>query len=282
MSTVKVGNETLEQYVEDHSTELTQENVFNALTQNGTKQGIIMDSNGNLYINASYIQGTSITGVDIFSKWESSMYSDTCRASLTDGAARFSTQQGEGGYVVGKNAALQVGDPVVACLWAYSGNYLFLEAGNSVVSQTARATTIGDSGKSLYISGNGRFGISSSSRRFKHDICPIGSELDPHKILDIEVVQFKFNAENSEPSSERYLKNVPGFIAEDVDKHYPIAADHSTDTKGNIQVDDWNERYIIPPMLGLIQEQHKEIQDLKAEVSELKLQMQEILTKIGE
>ena len=32
----------------------------------------------------------------------------------------------------------------------------------------------------------------------------------------------------------------------------------------------WNERYIIPPMLKLIQEQHEDIENLKEEIQKLK------------
>ncbi len=53
-ATAKVGNQTLAQYIDDN-VNLTQSEVFNALTNNGALQGLYM-SNGNLYINASYIK----------------------------------------------------------------------------------------------------------------------------------------------------------------------------------------------------------------------------------
>lgn len=59
-----IGDTTLSSYVSSSassaaSSSLTQQNVFNALTNNGALQGIYM-SNGELYINASYIQSGQI------------------------------------------------------------------------------------------------------------------------------------------------------------------------------------------------------------------------------
>jgi len=51
---------------------------------------------------------------------------------------------------------------------------------------------------------------------------------------------------------------VPGFIAEEVDAIYPIAVDYEVD--GPVT---WNERFIIPAMLSLIQDLYKEINTLK-------------------
>ena len=44
-----------------------------------------------------------------------------------------------------------------------------------------------------------------------------------------------------------------GLLAEDVKQHYPIAANYNEDG----DVEDWSERYLIPPMLKLIQMQHE-------------------------
>lgn len=45
---------------------LTQEEVFNRLTNNGQAQGIYMDANGNIYFNASYIQSGTISANYIY------------------------------------------------------------------------------------------------------------------------------------------------------------------------------------------------------------------------
>ena len=103
-----------------------------------------------------------------------------------------------------------------------------------------------------------------SSRRFKHDIKLIeNAELNPELLYDIPVVQFKYNKDHLPSSDQRYGIDLPGFIAEDVADIYPVAADLDDDNKN---VETWNEQYLIPPMLALIQKQHKEIEELKKEV----------------
>lgn len=52
----EIGGQTIDEIVDDS---LTQQNVFNALTNNGQTQGIYL-SNGKVYINASYIQAGEI------------------------------------------------------------------------------------------------------------------------------------------------------------------------------------------------------------------------------
>ena len=54
-------------------------------------------------------------------------------------------------------------------------------------------------------------------------------------------------------------------LANDVKQHYPIAADYNEDG----YVDYWSVRYVIPPMLKLIQNQHKNIEQLKQQVNSL-------------
>lgn len=109
---------------------------------------------------------------------------------------------------------------------------------------------------------------SSSSKRYKHDIqkIPQKSMNDIHKLYDLPIVQFIYNEDYLNQNDERYQKFIPGFIAEDVDKYYPIACDHNNES----EPEDWNFRYVLPPMLALIQEQHKEIEELKLIVNDLK------------
>ena len=106
---------------------------------------------------------------------------------------------------------------------------------------------------------------SGSSRKFKHDIKPIeNAELDPEHLYDIEVVQFKYNDDYLEENDQRYGIDCIGFIAEQVNEVYPIAADRETGEPRN-----WEMRYIIPPMLALIQQQKKKIDDLESRINEL-------------
>lgn len=100
-----------------------------------------------------------------------------------------------------------------------------------------------------------------SSRRFKTDIEPLKDEyLDPHRLYDVGVVQFKYKPSFYGLPDGTPMDTVIGFIAEDIEEKYPCATEYDEDS-GN--VNNWLERYMIPPMLALIQEQHKDIEQLK-------------------
>ena len=106
----------------------------------------------------------------------------------------------------------------------------------------------------------------SSSERYKHDIIDLtNDDLLPEKLYDLKVRQFKYNYAYLDENDVRSNEDVPGFIAEELFELYPIAVD--LDDYG--RPDDWNDRYIIPPMLALIQQQKKEIDTLTEKVSEL-------------
>ena len=107
---------------------------------------------------------------------------------------------------------------------------------------------------------------SSSSRRYKTDISELKSEgLNPHGLYKVPVVEYVYKEDYLSPEDLNYGKKVIGLIAEDVEKYYPIGASYNED--GTIE--NWNERFVIPGMLKLIQEQHEQITELQAQVSDL-------------
>lgn len=100
-----------------------------------------------------------------------------------------------------------------------------------------------------------KYKASTSSKYIKHDIKELQDEsINAERLYDVDVVQFKYNEGELPNGDQRYLKDLPGFIIENMAEVYPIAVDKQTeDSKGW----SWNDHYIIPPMLKLIQEQHK-------------------------
>ena len=86
---------------------------------------------------------------------------------------------------------------------------------------------------------------------------------EAEKILEIPVVWFEYKDGYLAEDDLRNGKPVPGFYAEDVYEHFPDAADLNADGT----VEDWNYRTLIPPMLRLIQEQKREIDDLKIKLA---------------
>lgn len=103
---------------------------------------------------------------------------------------------------------------------------------------------------------------SSSSRRYKDNITKnIESDLDPTKLYDIDICQFKYKKDYLSEDDERYNKNIIGFIAEDLYEKYPICCDLNDGVP-----ESPNYNMLIAPMLKLIQEQNERLKKLEKEV----------------
>ena len=133
-------------------------------------------------------------------------------------------------------------------------------------TESSSATPNTHYGASSIYSGYYKVGLvkSSSSRRYKHDIKPIeNDDLNPHNLYDLGVVQFVYNKDYLDnEKDDRYDRPVAGFVAEEMREIYPTAVDME-----NGRPETWNPRYIIPPMLALIQEQNKRITALEERLS---------------
>lgn len=107
----------------------------------------------------------------------------------------------------------------------------------------------------------------TSSRRYKHDISDVSDDnLKPERLYQLPFRQFVYNLDYLDSGDQRYGKTVCGFIAEEVEKIYPVACEYNSDRIP----ENWDIRYIVPPMLSLIQEQHREIEQLKSDNFALK------------
>lgn len=149
------------------------------------------------------------------------------------------------------------------CIDYYSYAKPTTEADTASFNDTVFTFRISNDG--IYFN-NVKIGGSSSSRRYKHNIVPVEDKaLDPHKLLDLPVVQFEWNDDHPLQYEDMRGKTIPGIIAEDVEEIYPAAAIHDADGK----VESWDERRIIPGMLALIQEQAKKIEELEKRVAAL-------------
>lgn len=124
-------------------------------------------------------------------------------------------------------------------------------------TSSVAANTVVVSGGTLYRS-------TSSSKRYKHDITSKLSE-DPEKLYDVEVRQYKYNDDYLSKDDQRYGKDIIGFIAEEVAEAMPGAVDY--DDEGRPEM--WNVHVIVPAMMKLIQNQKKEIDELRARLDRL-------------
>jgi hypothetical protein len=132
---------------------------------------------------------------------------------------------------------------------------------NSNVRSDAIYYSTNTTAANMYISaGRIIYRSTASSERYKRDISDdVSGELDPFKILDINVVKFKYNNDYISETDSNYDNYVIGFIAEDVAQKYPIAA--SLDEEGNPE--NWNDRFLVPAMLKVIQSQQESIKSLE-------------------
>lgn len=132
------------------------------------------------------------------------------------------------------------------------------------------------SGTYNYLSWNGNNLAyeSASSKRYKHDIEELKDKsLDPHKLLDLQIKQFIFNEDAPLQYPDMRDRLIPGFIAEEVAEIYPSATVYNVETK---QIENWDERRIIPGMLALIQEQHKKIEEQEDKIKSLEKRLEKL------
>ena len=197
---------------------------------------------GNIYTN--YIGGPGATTLNI-----------TTAASINAGASVYNGMTFYSGATFSSGAAFSSGD------FTFEANSNVI--GHGIANKTASTTNPNmrcrDNSHQLAL-------ISGSSRRFKHDIKKVEKEtLNPKRLYDIPIIQFTYNEDYLSEDDPRQGEPICGFIAEDIDEIYPIACDHDEkDGKPN----DWNVRYIVPPMLALIQEQNERIKRLEARYGE--------------
>lgn len=209
-----------------------------------------LDENGNVYIvqslgfrNSSYGENTEIIGL--------SGRGDPVLENIRIDLNTVTDQDGDpiGGdvdYAANAGYANTAGSATNATYASYVKN---------TASSSHTANMYSDSNNKMYYCPKG------SSRRFKTDIEPVKNEnLDPRRLYDVDVVQFKYKPSFYGLPDGTPMNTVIGFIAEDIEEKYPCATEYDENTGS---VNNWLEQYIVPPMLALIQEQHKEIEQLK-------------------
>lgn len=121
------------------------------------------------------------------------------------------------------------------------------------------------SGNYLRIYNNLVYMSSSSSKRYKI----LGASLPEEfieNLYNIEPIMARYKEGYLAKGDERADVEFPMFIAEDVDKYFPLAVDHNTDGLP----ENWNERIMIPAMFAMIKSQKSEIDLLKQGLNEIK------------
>lgn len=104
---------------------------------------------------------------------------------------------------------------------------------------------------------------SSSSKRYK-DIGDNITESEADEWYNIEPTWAKYKDGYLVKGDENEGRYIPMFIAEDVEEYFPEATRHA-----NGQVEDWNERIMIPAMFAMIKAQKKKIDQQEKLINKL-------------
>lgn len=270
---------------------LTHEEILNLLTNDGAIKGIYKEGN-QLYISFTYAKGGTlklggpnngygtfevydaygnvickINNTDGFknikgSEWakiKESIFS-AGYGSLTDGVLDLSAQYNDGRHVV---------------LSAISGDLIF-KISRYFRIEGLKAVTSGSS--MLYNSSSYYAGYSSaSSKRYK----VLGKTVREDELEDlyrIKVIWAKYKDGYLMEQDERCGKEMPMFIAEDIDRRFPIAVDH--DKKG--RAENWNYRIMIPCMFAMLKNEHEKVKNLQSELESIKTELTELKEVINQ
>lgn len=272
--------------IENFDPDLTQQEVFNILTNGGTTQGIYL-SGGKIYINAAYIGSGIISASRIASSSISAGLITADKISISDleslsatiggiiiGSQGLATSNGllrfynDGRIVFNNRVTLKAegnGMSIRTGLTVYSSSGGDFSDGTGLINFPGIGSTTGGT----YLVAQGNLNSiakrSSSSKRYKDHIRDLDDE-EALSILDIPVVVFKYKDGYLVKGDLLEGKPIPGFYAEDVEEVAPILCQYNLDGS----VEDWNYRTMIPYMLKTMQIQQKQIDNLQTQINELK------------
>ena len=119
--------------------------------------------------------------------------------------------------------------------------------------------------------------VPSSSWRYK-SIRTTVKEEELEELYRTKVVWAKYKEGYLDKNDSRYDKLMPMFLAEDMERRFPIAVNHLPDGKP----EDWNYRIMIPSMFAMIKFNHEKIKELKCENEELKSELKSIKEELAE
>lgn len=253
---------------------LTHEEIFNLLTNDGAIKGIYKEGN-QLYISFTYAKGGTLklggpnNGYGTFEVYDASG-NVICKINNTDGFKNIKGNEwaqikesifsaGYGSITDGLlDLSAQYGNKRNVVLQSVTGDLIFKVAQNLMI-EGMKALTAGNpmvfSPTYLYVGYS-----SSSSMHYK----VLGKSIKEDELEDlyrIKVIWAKYKDGYLFEQDERYGKEMPMFIAEDIDRRFPIAVDH--DEKGHAE--NWNYRIMIPCMFAMLKNDHEKVLALQSD-----------------
>lgn len=276
---------------------LTHEEIFDLLTNNGSIKGIYKEGN-QLYISFTYAKGGTLklggpnNGYGTFEVYDANGNIIT----QIDNSVGFKNFKGKEWFQINESVATAGYDsPLVHGLLDLSAQYsdgywTVLESKQAglllkTVSRMKVETTGSSSltlnvpkmpklitGSNLGKNGNGDVGtIASSSMHYK----VLGKTVKEDELEDlyrVKVIWAKYKDGYLMEQDERCGKEMPMFIAEDIDRRFQIAVDH--DEKG--RAENWNYRIMIPCMFAMLKNEHEKVKNLQSELDSVRTELNEL------
>lgn len=276
---------------------LTHEEIFNLLTNNGFMKAIYKEGN-QLYISFTYAKGGTLklggpnNGYGTFEVYDANGNIIT----QIDNSVGFKNFKGKEWFQINESVATAGYDSslvhgLLDLSAQYSDGYwTVLESKQAglllkTVSRMKVETTGSSSltlnvpempklitGSNLGKNNNGDVGtIASSSMHYKI----LGKTVKEDELEDlykIKVIWAKYKDGYLMEQDERCGKEMPMFIAEDIDRRFPIAVDH--DEKG--KAENWNYRIMIPCMFAMLKNEHEKVKELQSELESIKTELTEL------
>lgn len=294
----------------------TNEQVFNMLTNNGAIKGIYME-NGELYFSFTYAHGGTLklggsnNGNGLLSILNASGtqvgYIDNTGVHFNQGEFSGSVKSLTGeignwqidktnGKLTSANGAivLDAKNNMVTINGVdlkANGNGFVIDGGVKI-KNSPKSSEFGDEsnffcienlgaitdGTHLGVNSQGMvIKVPSSSWRYK-SIRTTVKEEELEELYRVKVVWAKYKEGYLDKNDSRYDKLMPMFLAEDMERRFPIAVNHLPDGKPK----DWNYRIMIPSMFAMIKFNHDKIKELKSENEELKSELKSIKEELAE
>lgn len=264
---------------------LTHEEIFDLLTNNGSIKGIYKEGN-QLYISFTYAKGGTLklggpnNGYGTFEVYDASE-NVICKINNTDGFKNIKGNEwaqikesifsaGFGNITDGLlDLSAQYENKRNVVLQSITGD-LILKVAQNFMIEGMKSLTGGNpmmfNPSYLYVGYS-----SSSSIRYK----VLGKSIKEDELEDlyrIKVIWAKYKDGYLSEQDERYGKEMPMFIAEDIDRRFPLAVDHNEKGKA----ENWNYRIMIPCMFAMLKNEHEKVKNLQSELDSVKAELNEL------
>ena len=231
---------------------LTQEEIFNILTNDGATKGLYMSGN-DLYINATYIETGSLAG------WKIDKQNQTLTSPnglmVLDAANEKIKINGVELKAYGNGLIVKHG------LTIETGTEMFSDGTDGFQLLNLGTVTTGNY---LRINNNYVSQSSSSSKRYK-EIDRVLTNEDVRNAYNIDVYLAKYKDDYLSKNDERYKKYMPMFVVENMEEYLPIAVDHTPDGTPEM----WNSQIMIPIMFQMLKSQKNMIDTLTDRLNKL-------------